>query len=67
MRTSDDRNETQIAYVVTVKGPEPVNERKSPIDREHYLEKQLAPACDVVLSLLGTSFEREAGLQGSLF
>ncbi|HEX7662982.1 MAG TPA: DNA polymerase domain-containing protein, partial [Polyangiaceae bacterium] len=67
LRTSDDRNETQIAYVVTVKGPEPVNERKSPIDREHYLEKQLAPACDVVLSLLGTSFEREAGLQGSLF
>ncbi|MEO8796254.1 MAG: DNA polymerase domain-containing protein, partial [Polyangiaceae bacterium] len=67
LRGEAGQHEAQIAYVMTTQGPEPVLERRSPIDREHYLEKQLAPACDVVLGLLGTTFEREAGVQGSLF
>jgi DNA polymerase-2 len=57
----------EVAYVVTTRGPEPVSERTSPIDHGHYLEKQLAPVCDVVLPFLGTSFEKVAGTQGSLF
>jgi len=41
--------------------------RTAPLDYPHYLERQLAPALDVVLKLLSTSFEREAGEQLSLF
>ena len=62
-----DRSEAQVAYVMTTRGPEPLAERRSPIDHAHYLEKQLAPVCDVVLPFLGTSFEKLAGAQKSLF
>ncbi len=54
-------------YVMTTRGPEALDARTSPIDFDHYLAKQLAPVCDVVLQFLGTSFERIAGLQTSLF
>lgn len=57
----------EIRYFMTVRGPEPVSMRKSSIDYAHYLEKQLAPACDVVLPFLGTDFARIAGQQMSLF
>ena len=68
MREGGDRDEAQIAYVVTTRGPEPLRaERHSPIDHTHYLEKQLAPACDVVLPFLGTTFESITGAQGNLF
>jgi DNA polymerase II len=53
--------------VMTIQGLEPATDLRSPIDHGHYLVKQLAPACDVVLSLLGTSFETITGTQGSLF
>ena len=42
-------------------------ERSAPVDYAHYVAKQLAPACDVVLTLLGTSFDRIAGIQRTLF
>lgn len=57
----------EIRYFMTVRGPEPVSMKKSPIDYAHYLEKQLGPACDVVLPFLGTDFMRIAGHQMSLF
>jgi DNA polymerase II len=56
-----------VRYVITVHGPEPVSLQKSPIDYDHYLTKQLAPACDVILPFLGTDFEKIAGHQMSLF
>lgn len=56
-----------IQYLMTVRGPEPLSLRKSPIDYDHYLLKQLAPACDVVLPFLGTDFAKIAGNQMSLF
>jgi DNA polymerase-2 len=54
-------------YVMTTRGPEALDARTAPIDVEHYLHKQLAPVCDVVLQFVGTSFERIAGSQTSLF
>jgi DNA polymerase-2 len=57
----------ETEYVVTTRGPEPPGERRSPVDYAHYMDKQLAPACDVVLSFLRTSFEAVAGQQRSLF
>ena len=50
-----------IAYVVTQAGPEPLDERKSPIDREHYVEKQVKPVAEPVLGALGLEFERVIG------
>jgi DNA polymerase-2 len=69
LRLGDDQREKEVTYVMTTQGPKPAGEleRDAPIDHEHYLEKQLAPACDVVLTMLGTSFEKIAGAQGSLF
>ncbi|MFO0676264.1 MAG: DNA polymerase II [Polyangiaceae bacterium] len=58
---------SEIAYVMTVRGAEPVRHRTSPLDYGHYVERQLAPVCDVLLPFLGTSFVRVAGLQTSLF
>jgi DNA polymerase II len=58
---------TEIEYVVTKRGQEPLEGRSGPLDYDHYVEKQLAPVCDVVLPFLATSFERIAGAQTSLF
>ncbi len=61
--------EGEIEYVMTNKGPLPIEQltKSVAIDYAHYLDKQLAPACDVVLPLLGTSFSRLCGTQLSLF
>jgi DNA polymerase-2 len=67
MREGAGHDVKEVEYVMTTRGPEPTAARQSPIDHAHYFEKQLAPACDVVLTFLGTSFERIAGAQASLF
>ena len=51
----------RIAYVVTRDGPEPVRDRQSPIDYEHYVEKQVRPVAEPVLALLGLDFSRVVG------
>ncbi len=58
---------TEVEYLMTTRGPEPLTLRSAPIDYQHYLDRQLAPALDVVLRVLGTSFDREAGDQLNLF
>ena len=50
-----------IAYVMTQAGPEPVDALANEPDREHYLEKQIRPVAEPVLSVLGESFERVVG------
>lgn len=59
----------EVEYVMTMRGPIPVEllDPATPIDYAHYLDKQLAPACDVILPVLGTSFARLCGTQLSLF
>ncbi len=56
-----------VEYVITTRGPEPARRRTAPIDYAHYLARQLAPAADVVLPFLGTSFDAIAGEQLRLF
>jgi DNA polymerase-2 len=63
----DDTPATDVEYVMTAQGPQPLSHRTAPIDYAHYLERQLAPAVDVVLGQLGTSYERVAGNQLQLF
>jgi DNA polymerase-2 len=57
----------EIRYVITMRGPEPVEARRSPIDYDHYLQRQLAPAADGVLRALGTDLDAIAGVQLRLF
>lgn len=57
----------EVAYVITVRGPQPIEKRTAPIDYHHYLERQLAPAADTVLSVVGEDFMRLGGRQLSLF
>ncbi len=57
----------EIEYVMTLRGPEPISRRSAAMDYSHYLGKQIAPAADVVLPFLGTSFDRVAGAQLELF
>jgi DNA polymerase-2 len=57
-----------ISYVMTTAGPEPEGFRQSPIDYDHYIERQLEPVADAVLPHVGASFrgivegERQLGL-----
>ena len=56
-----------ISYVVTLNGPEPVSNRVSPIDYEHYLDRQLGPVADGILHFVGDSFNRITAYQMNLF
>ncbi len=46
-----------IQYVMTVEGPEPIEKLENRIDYEHYVEKQLKPIADSILSFLDTEFD----------
>ncbi len=50
-----------IRYVMTTDGPEPVGDVVHPLDREHYVVKQVKPVAEPVLSILGLTFERVIG------
>jgi DNA polymerase-2 len=50
-----------ISYVVTTAGPEPLDNRQHPIDREHYVTKQVRAVAEPVLEILGLDFERVIG------
>ena len=58
-----------ISYVVTTAGPEPIDAVRNPLDREHYVVKQVKPVAEPVLATLGLDFERVIGdtRQHSLF
>ena len=51
----------RMAYVVTRDGPEPAEARTSPLDHEHYVQKQVRPVAEPVLALLGQDFEQVIG------
>ena len=50
-----------VSYVVTSAGPEPMDNRQHPIDREHYVLKQVKPVAEPVLETLGLDFEQVIG------
>lgn len=56
-----------IAYVITVNGPEPVELLRSPIDYQHYVDKQLLPVADSILPFIGESFAHLVAPQIDLF
>ncbi len=50
-----------ISYVMTIAGPEPIDAVRNPLDREHYVAKQVKPVAEPVLATLGLDFERVIG------
>ncbi|BAU49353.1 DNA polymerase II [Sulfurifustis variabilis] len=50
-----------ISYVMTTAGPEPLDNVQHPLDREHYVVKQVKPVAEPVLATLGLDFERVIG------
>lgn len=60
-------NGSWIEYYITVQGPEPLPVFQSPIDYDHYLQKQLAPVVDSILQFDGTSLEKMLDPQVELF
>jgi DNA polymerase-2 len=57
----------RISYLITLNGPEPVERLESPIDYQHYIDRQLAPVADGILYFLDDSFERIVADQMALF
>jgi len=56
----------RVAYVITTAGPEPADDRHSPFDYGHYVDKQLRPVAEPVLALLGLDFGRVVGEEKQL-
>ena len=52
-----DQNSGTIYYVITKRGPVPVELKHNDIDYQHYIDKQIKPLADSVLSLMGESFD----------
>ena len=60
-RKASGSQSSLIAYVITVNGPEPVDERKSNIDYEHYVQKQVRAVAEPVLAVHKLDFDRIIG------
>jgi DNA polymerase II len=50
-----------VSYVMTTAGAEPLDNVRHPLDREHYVLKQVKPVAEPVLETLGLDFERVIG------
>lgn len=63
-----ERPGREVAYLMTKRGPIPLEQHPADIDYRHYVEKQLRPIADSLLNLAGESFDGMIGpRQLSLF
>ncbi len=56
-----------VQYVLTVNGPEPLENVSSPLDYDLYIERQIEPIADGILQFLGSSFQEVTDQQLGLF
>ncbi|GAL22365.1 DNA polymerase II [Vibrio maritimus] len=61
------QNRGRIEYVITVNGPEPKEYQRSPIDYQHYIDKQLRPVAEAILPFIGMNFDDLSAPQMGLF
>ncbi len=61
------RHRGWIEYLMTINGPETLECQSSKLDYEHYIDKQLTPIADSILSIVGDSMERILNKQFELF
>ncbi|MCU9947673.1 DNA polymerase II [Pseudomonas sp. PDM13] len=77
-RLADDYNQSQgrprqyqnggwISYLITVAGPEPLENRRAPIDYDHYVTRQLQPVADAILPFVQGDFSKLIDGQLDLF
>jgi len=77
-RLADEHNDQQgrprqyqrggwISYVITLTGPEPLEARRSPIDYDHYVTRQLQPVADAILPFVDDGFAALVDGQMGLF
>ena len=52
---------------MTQSGPEAVEYLQSPVDHQHYIEKQLKPVADAILPFIGLNFDEIVDGQLGLF
>lgn len=60
-------NPRRISYVMSTRGPQPIGMVDAPLDYHHYVHKQLKPAAEGILEVIGKDFDRIAGRQQWLF
>lgn len=69
-RLLDKIEGSTIEYVMTMEGPQPIQKILSPLDYDHYIDKQIKPIADSVLNLINSSFDdvlmgsKQTGLGG---
>lgn len=56
-----------IRYVITMAGPQPLENLTAPVDYEHYLTRQLQPVADAILVFVDDDFSALVGGQLGLF
>ena len=61
------QNKGWISYIITVSGPEAVGHCTSPVDYQHYIDKQLKPVADAILPFAGLDFDQLIDGQLGLF
>ncbi|WP_117234602.1 DNA polymerase II [Vibrio maerlii] len=61
------QNKGRIEYVITVNGPEPKEYQQSPIDYQHYIDKQLRPIAEAILPFVVLNFDDLSAPQLGLF
>lgn len=61
------QNRGRIEYLITINGPEPKEYLKSPIDYQHYIDKQLQPVAEAILPFVELNFEQLSQPQLGLF
>ena len=55
-----------VEYLMTAHGPEPAGEETAPPDYDHYVEHQVKPVADAVLSFLGKDCDTRVGARRQL-
>lgn len=66
-KTLKYQNKAWIHYIMTVSGPQAIEHQSSPIDYQHYVEKQIRPIAEGILPFIGLSFDEITGAQLALF
>ena len=61
------QNGGKIRYVIATSGPEPLETRMTPLDYDHYLERQLQPVADGILPFMHDDFATLVTGQMGLF
>jgi len=61
------RNKSWIEYVITIAGAETLECQHSKLDYDHYIEKQLTPIADTILTAIGSSMDAVTRQQQDLF